>query len=123
MNLPEGCFEQAMADCWRMWNELAESGDKKKPDWAREKYIFGCAACQVSADLSRVKDDQCCTLCPVDEWRQHADSGYTLTSPCEHFKALFYEWCICDDINERKILAAKIRDMKWSHPIAYVKDS
>lgn len=100
-----------------MWGILAETRWERK-DMALEKmgvesspYPHTCYACAAQTALT---GDSCrCQkgLCPLD-WGKETYRQY----PCETGEGLYFQWCSCDpyDIEQRKALAAEIRDLPLS---------
>lgn len=93
----------------KLWNWLAETGDRRKdncPFWVWNGGKWGyvehsCFACEVADDN--------CSDCPI-KWpgidcidrKSIGDSN-----------GLFAQWNSCLDPDKRKALAAQIRDLPW----------
>lgn len=92
-----GTIESAVECHKHLWDFLARTGRPYKP------FIQGirhsCYACEYC------KQD--CEVCPI--------FGPTTYSGCSDMKyhSLYHQWTQCQDIEERKILAAAIRDLPW----------
>ena len=92
-----GTIESAVECHKHLWDFLARTGRSYKP------FIQGirhsCYACEYC------KQD--CEVCPI--------FGPTTYSGCSEVKyhSLYHQWTQCQDIEERKILAAAIRDLPW----------
>jgi hypothetical protein len=89
---------------YKLWDELARTGGGNK--LTAYRHIFGvntlvpvdyCFACQECNDRG---DERHCTECPLSP-----------DDPC--LDGLFDEWCDADTPEERKRLAAIIRDLPW----------
>ena len=105
-----------------MWEILAETGWRFKFH-ALEKMkevpyplVNDCFACSAQAELLGVQGICRKGLCPLD-W----GDGTDVEHPCELLHngckgGLYYEWCSSDpeDTEQRKALAAKIRDLPLS---------
>ena len=90
----------------KLWNELAVTGAKSKIIAFHR--VFGkdvpvpaehCFACQ---ENDSKRDDDRCNSCPLTDEN---------TASC--LDGLFDAWCDATDPEERKRLAAIIRDLEW----------
>ena len=100
-----------------MWGILAETGWGNK-DMALEKmgverspYPHTCYACAAQTALTGDSGNCRKGLCPLD-WGNESYRRY----PCENGYGLYFLWLACDpeDTEQRKALAAEIRDLPLS---------
>lgn len=102
----------------KIWNGLAESGDRYKPE---EAYVFAfrCPSCEIAlatADYMELKTGHPvhrCVYCPILLWRNNLIGDF---APCEshhdHKISIYHKWGLAR-INDRKKLAKKIANLKW----------
>jgi len=91
---------------YKLWNELARTGGGSKivafhrvfgvDEPAPSEYCFACQECNERGDKKR------CSECPLTP---------NLDTSC--LDGLFNAWCDAYDPDERKRLAALIRDLPW----------
>jgi hypothetical protein len=98
----------------KLWDELARTGsDDKYGTYDRlfpnngttEADAAACFACQEVSDRQKKgkKTRSCIKMCPI-QWKGKG---------CLGFGAEYKRWTLCDDPEERKHLAAIIRDLPW----------
>ena len=102
-------------DCHKLhkelWDWLAETGDWFKPNWPGwdkldDLVTNHCFACEYTLLIENDPDWSSpeCKSCPIDWGQPYCDENGTL----------FAKWDQEKDIAERKRLAKKIANMKWS---------
>lgn len=100
VELPTSPAIFALNQAIELWEALAKTGasvtekEKKNPQWH-----FGCPLCHYVGDIST---SNCMVQCPM--WSKWVEGG----GRCENIDSPYNEWRLCDDKNERKLLASKI---------------
>ena len=94
-----------------LWDWLAKTG-KRKADWPGWNNIGlalnRCFACEYC------KND--CFRCPIN-WSEDEDRDWSdMNAYCEQNSSPYFEWIATSVTEERKRLAAIIRDLPWRKP-------
>lgn len=102
----------------KIWNGLAESGDRYKPE---EAYVFAfkCPSCEVAlvtADYMTMKTGEFihrCVCCPITLWRKNPIGDFAVCESHPDPKiSIYYKWGLVTK-EDRKKLAKKIANLKW----------
>lgn len=91
---------------YKLWDELARTGEKDKasvfdklfPDPTNFAWVYSCYACEESGGV--------CQNCPI-EWVSDKQGE------CCRKGSIYEKWMHSESSDERKRLAAIIRDLPW----------
>jgi len=111
--------------CKKGWLELAETGERHKPDYF-SKFLYSCTACHLACSATmgkvlplRINTNRgvsflTCKLCPVTKWRAFAVK-YNLDeeAACEYLE--FRDWRTASSILLRKMYAQTISELEWKY--------
>lgn len=109
-----GTLESAQQCHRHLWDFLARTGCIYKP--LIQKVTVSCYACEYA--MSKIKDTDRpifrCKYCPI--WGPASPAECNL----KEYNSLYYQWTQCEDLEERKSLAAQIRDLPFTDiPVEY----
>ena len=118
-------FEEGQRLHVALWGWLAETGSQFKQDWPRwttnggnisRVSIGDCFCCEYDMAVGNGGQVAVCSMCPI-AWGDPDETEYAVgmeECPCQMVSdSPFRVWENATDIEERKRLAAIIRDLPW----------
>jgi hypothetical protein len=110
-------WEEAKELHYKLWDELAQSGTSYKFEtrtYPKYPAINDCYCCEVVWENGCLPCTSNASLCPIKwTWKTIFSKLYDNDTPCEYPGTLYTKWKKSLDPEERKRLAAKIRDLSW----------